>query len=217
MIEQAGAALGEMTAGVESLGAPFRVWVIPALLGLGLAASTGLRTFLPLLMLALAARFGWFGVQLSEQTQWLHSDSAIAALAVAAAVEFTADKVPVLDNALSGVGMLVRPLAAALAAGSLFVGVDPLLAAVAGVIVGAPTALAFNAAQGGVRLASTATTGGLGNPVVSLLEDVLAFFTALLALLSPVLVPILLVILALIAGRAARRVRRRLAERQAGA
>lgn len=217
MIEQAGAALAGMTEGVESLGAPFRVWVIPALLGLGLAASTGLRTFLPLLMLALAARFGWFGVQLSEQTQWLHSDSAIAALAVAAAVEFTADKVPVLDNALSGVGMLVRPLAAALAAGSLFVGVDPLLAAVAGVIVGAPTALAFNAAQGGVRLASTATTGGLGNPVVSLLEDVLAFFTALLALLSPVLVPILLVILALIAGRAARRVRRRLAERQAGA
>lgn len=213
MIEQAGAALAGMTAAVESLGEPFRVWVIPALLGLGLAASTGLRAFLPLLMLALAARFGWFGVQLSEQTQWLHSNSAIAALGVAAAVELTADKVPVLDNALSGVGMLVRPLAAALAAGSLFVGVDPLLAAVAGVIVGAPTALAFNAAQGGVRLASTATTAGVGNPIVSLMEDVLAFFTALLALLSPVLVPALLVILALIAGRAARRVRRRLAER----
>jgi hypothetical protein len=137
----------------------------------------------------------------------------VAALGVAAVAEFTADKVPVVDNALSGVGLIVRPLAAALAAGSLFVGVDPLLAAVAGIIVGAPTALAFNAAQGGLRLASTATTGGLGNPVLSLFEDVLAFFTALLALLAPVLVPVFLVVLALIVGRVARRARRRL-ERQ---
>ncbi|RZJ40720.1 MAG: DUF4126 domain-containing protein, partial [Brevundimonas sp.] len=34
-----------------------QTWVLPALLGLGLASATGLRTFLPLLMLALAARF----------------------------------------------------------------------------------------------------------------------------------------------------------------
>ena len=208
MIEQAGEALGGATAAVEGLGAPFQVWVIPALLGLGLAASTGLRTFLPLLMLALAARFGWFGVELNEQMQWLHSDAAVAALGVAAAVEFTADKIPVVDNALSGVGLVVRPLAAALAAGSLFVGVDPLLAAVAGIMVGAPTALAFNAAQGGLRLASTATTGGLGNPVVSLFEDALAFLTALLALLAPVLVPVFLVILAVVVFRIARRLRR---------
>ena len=208
MIEQAGEALVGATTAVEGLGAPFQVWVIPALLGLGLAASTGLRTFLPLLMLALAARFGWFGVQLNEQMQWLHSDAAVAALGVAAAVEFTADKIPVVDNALSGVGLVVRPLAAALAAGSLFVGVDPLLAAVAGIMVGAPTALAFNAAQGGLRLASTATTGGLGNPVVSLFEDALAFLTALLALLAPVLVPVFLVILAVVVFRIARRLRR---------
>ena len=208
MIEQAGEALVGATTAVEGLGAPFQVWVIPALLGLGLAASTGLRTFLPLLMLALAARFGWFGVELNEQMQWLHSDAAVAALGVAAAVEFTADKIPVVDNALSGIGLVVRPLAAALAAGSLFVGVDPLLAAVAGIIVGAPTALAFNAAQGGLRLASTATTGGLGNPVISLFEDALAFLTALLALLAPVLVPVFLVILAVVVFRIARRFRR---------
>lgn len=211
MIEQIVTTMTGATAAVQGWGEPFSVWVIPALLGLGLAASTGLRTFLPLLMLALAARFGWFGVELNEQMRWLHADAAIAALGVAAAVEFTADKVPVLDNALSSLGLVVRPLAAALAAGSLFVGVDPLLAAVAGIIVGAPTALAFNAAQGGLRLASTAATGGLGNPVVSLLEDVLAFFTALLALLAPVLVPVFLVILALIVGRAARGLRRRFA------
>ena len=78
----------------------------------------------------------------------------------------------------------------------------------AGIIVGAPTALAFNAAQGGLRLASTATTGGLGNPVVSLFEDVLAFLTALLALLAPVLVPVFLFVLAVVVFRTARRLRR---------
>lgn len=217
MIEQAGEALTGAAAAAGAPGSPFQVWVLPALVGLGLAASTGLRTFLPLLMLALAARFGWFGIELNARMQWLHADAAVAALGVAAAVEFVADKIPVVDNALSGIGLVVRPLAAALAAGSLFVGVDPLLAAVAGVIVGAPTALAFNAAQGGLRLASTATTGGLGNPLVSLFEDVLAFFTAFLALLAPLLAPVLLVVLALIVGRAARRVRRRLAGRQAEA
>ncbi|MEH6665114.1 MAG: DUF4126 domain-containing protein [Brevundimonas sp.] len=201
--------LAGVTATVQGWGQPFAVWVVPALLGLGLAASTGLRTFLPLLMLALAARFGWFGVELNEQMRWLHGDAAVAALGVAASVELIADKIPFVDNALSGVGLVVRPLAATLAAGSLFVGVDPLLAAVAGIIVGAPTALAFNAAQGGLRLATTATTGGLGNPVVSLFEDVLAFFTALLALLAPVLVPVFLVVLALVVGRAAGRMRRR--------
>jgi len=208
-MEQLVSTLAGVTATVQGWGQPFAVWVVPALLGLGLAASTGLRTFLPLLMLALAARFGWFGVELNEQMRWLHGDAAVAALGVAASVELIADKIPFVDNALSGVGLVVRPLAATLAAGSLFVGVDPLLAAVAGIIVGAPTALAFNAAQGGLRLATTATTGGLGNPVVSLFEDVLAFFTALLALLAPVLVPVFLVVLALVVGRAAGRMRRR--------
>src|SRR3712207_7476347 len=45
----------------------------------------------------------------------------------------------------------------------------------------APTALAFHTMQTGTRVASTATTGGLGNPLVSLAEDAAAFVTALLA------------------------------------
>jgi hypothetical protein len=87
---------------------------------------------------------------------------------------------------------------------------DPTTAAIAGIIVGAPTALAFNAAQGGARVASTATTGGIGNPVLSLIEDVLSFFTVLLAFIAPVLVPILLVVLMIVLFRLARRLRDRI-------
>lgn len=188
---------------------PLQVWVLPALLGLGLASATGLRTFLPLLMLALAAKFELFGVRLIDQMEWIVSWPAIAALATAATAEFAGDKIPAVDHFLNAVGYVARPLAGAVAAGSVFWAVDPTAAAIAGVIVGAPAALAFNAAQTGARVTSTATTGGLGNPVVSFIEDVLAFLTVIVAFLAPIVIPIVLIVLAIIVFRLARRIRDR--------
>lgn len=188
---------------------PLQVWVLPALLGLGLASATGLRTFLPLLMLALAARFELFGVRLIDQMDWLVSWPAVAALATATVAEFAGDKIPAVDHALNAIGYVTRPAAGAVAAGSVFWAVDPTTAAVAGIIVGAPAALAFNAAQTGARVGSTATTGGLGNPLVSLVEDVLAVLTVLVAFLAPIVVPVLLIVLAIVVFRLARRLRDR--------
>lgn len=188
---------------------PMQVWILPALLGLGLASATGLRTFLPLLMLALAARFELFGVRLIEQMDWLSAWPAIAALGVATGAEFLGDKIPAVDHGLNALGYVTRPLAGAVAAGSVFWAVDPALAAVAGLIVGAPAALAFNAAQTGVRVGSTATTGGLGNPIVSLIEDVLAVLTVIIAFLAPILIPLALLVLAVVVFRLARRIRDR--------
>lgn len=184
-------------------------WVLPVLLGLGLASATGLRTFLPLLMLALAAKFGLFGVELNDQMAWLGSWGAISALGLAASFEFAGDKIAAVDHALNVVGAFTRPIAGALAAASVFQGVDPATAAIAGIIVGAPTALAFNAAQGGTRLASTATTGGLGNPVLSFIEDALAFLTVMIAFVLPLLIPVVLIGLIWIVWRLTRRFRRR--------
>jgi len=203
---------------LEALGVaagPMQVWILPALLGLGLASATGLRTFLPLLMLALAARFEVFDVRLIEQMEWLVSWPAIAALGVATTAEFLGDKVPAIDHGLNALGYVTRPVAGAIAAGSVFWAVDPAMAAVAGLIVGAPAALAFNAAQTGVRVGSTATTGGLGNPVVSLIEDVLAFATVIVAFLAPILIPLVLLVLAVVVFRLARRIRERRAARLA--
>ncbi|MGZ9114395.1 MAG: DUF4126 domain-containing protein [Brevundimonas sp.] len=194
---------------VSAAAGPLQTWVLPALLGLGLASATGLRTFLPLLMLAMAARFEMFGVRLIDQMDWLVSWPAIAALATATVAEFAGDKVPAIDHALNAVGYVTRPVAGAVAAGSVFWGVDPAAAAIAGIIVGAPAALAFNAAQTGVRVGSTATTGGLGNPLVSLIEDFLAFVTVMVAFLAPILIPILMVVFAVLVFRLARRIRDR--------
>lgn len=196
-------------ASVGAAAGPLQTWVLPALLGLGLASATGLRTFLPLLMLALAAKFEMFGVRLIDQMDWLVSWPAIAALATATVAEFAGDKVPAIDHGLNAIGYVTRPVAGAVAAGSVFWNVDPSAAAIAGLIVGAPAALAFNAAQTGVRVGSTATTGGLGNPLVSLVEDVLAFVTVIVAFLAPIIIPVVLLILMVVVFRLARRVRDR--------
>jgi hypothetical protein len=183
-------------------------WVLPALLGLGLAASAGLKTFVPLLVMAVAARFQLFGIELSDAFAWLGSWGALTALSVATLVEITADKIPIVDHALSVFGAVARPVAGALAAAAAFSSLDPATAAVAGLIVGAPTALAVHSAQATTRVASTATTGGLANPAISFVEDVAAFGSAVLALVAPLLVPVIFLVFGLVTWRVIARLRR---------
>ena len=114
-------------------------WILPALLGLGLAASAGLKTFVPLLVLAVAARFHLFGVDLSGSFNWLESNAALVALGLATVVELSADKIPLVDHGLSLFGTVARPVAGALAAAAAFSSLDPATAAIAGLIVGVPS------------------------------------------------------------------------------
>ncbi len=184
-------------------------WVLPTFLGLGLAAACGFRAFLPLLMLSAAVHFDLLGMTLNESFAWIGSTGALVALSIATAAELLADLIPFIDNALSVIGNVSGPIAGAIAAGSVFEAADPSTAAIAGIIVGAPTALAFSATQTGVRAASTATTGGVANPIISILEDVLTFFIAALALLLPLLIPIVVGLLLYVAWRLIKRFRRR--------
>jgi hypothetical protein len=183
-------------------------WILPILLGLGLAASAGLKTFVPLLVMAVASRFGLFGFELTGPFAWLASTGALVGLGLATAAELAADKIPFVDHALSLVGTVARPAAGALAAAAAFSHADPAVAAMAGLVIGAPTALAVHSAQATTRVASTATTGGLGNPVISVVEDVAAFGAALLALAVPLLVPLLLLVAAILVWRALATLRR---------
>lgn len=187
-------------------------WILPALLGIGLAASAGLRTFLPLLLVGLAARFELFGFEPNGAMAWLGSWPAILALGIATAAEFVGDKIPMVDHALSAVGTVSRPVAGTIAAARAFHLADPGTAALAGLIVGAPTAFAFHTAQTGTRVASTATTAGLGNPVVSLVEDVLAVGTVIIAFVAPILIPIVAAIVLFIVWRMVRGLKRRMGD-----
>lgn len=177
------------------------------LLGLGLAASTGLNTFLPLLLLAAAARFNVAGIELGAKFDWLTSDAAMITLIIACVVELIADKIPAVDHFLDSAGTIVRPVAGALASASVLTGVDPIVAAVLGIIVGAPTSLGMHALKAGTRIASSATTFGCANPVISIVEDVIAFGLSVVAIFLPVVVPFALAVLVWMLWRLMKRVR----------
>jgi hypothetical protein len=175
--------------------------LLSAFLGLGLAAATGLRTFLPLLILAVAARFHLFGLTLNAQVGWLASTPMLVGLGVAAAAELVADKFPLVDHALHALGTVTRPLAGALAAGAVFHQLDPGMALLAGLIIGAPTALAFHGVQSTTRLASTATTAGVANPALSFVEDLASGLLAIVAIALPVLAALIVAALLFVGVR----------------
>lgn len=183
--------------------------ILALLLGLGLSASTGLNTFLPLLLLAAAAKFQIAGISLGERFEWLSSDVAIIVLIVACIAELVADKVPAVDHFLDSIGTFVRPVAGAVASASVLTGLDPTVAALVGIMVGAPASLGFHTLKAGTRVASSATTFGCANPFISLAEDFLALVLSIIAIFAPVIVPIALAILVLVLWQVVKRVRGR--------
>ena len=187
-------------------------FILAGLLGLGVAMASGFRAFMPLLMVGLADRFGFAGIELGEGFAWLSSDVALGALTVAMIAEFVADKVPVVDNAMDAVGIVARPAIGAFAAMAAFSSADPAVPALIA-IVAAPAAGAVQLLKGATRVASTASTTGLGNPIVSLFEDVAAVVGVVLAFLAPLLVPLFAAIVLFMAWRAFRFFRARLARR----
>jgi len=163
---------------------------LAAFLGVGLAASTGLNTWLPLLLLSAAARLHLGGIHLSGSFAWLESNVALAVLLVATLIEVIADKVPAVDHFLHGIATFVRPLAAALAVAAAFTKLDPVPAAIIGLMIGTPAALGMHSIKAATRAGSSMTTLGCANPILSIIEDAISFALSTISILMPLLVPI---------------------------
>jgi hypothetical protein len=167
--------------------------------GIGIAAATGLRAFLPLFLIGLAARFGVIG--LHENVAWLTSTHALVALGSATLLEIAADKIPVVDHALDVISTFIRPVAAWIGAYAMLIHwPTPWAQVVATLLAGG--SLAVHALKGTLRLGSTVATGGAANPVVSTGEDAVALSLTAMAVLVPILAVVLLIVAVwLIAGR----------------
>ncbi len=181
--------------------------VLALLLGLGLSASTGLNTFLPLLLLSAAARFHIAGITLGDKFEWLSSDVAIIVLIIASIVELIGDKIPAVDHFLDAAATFVRPVAGTVAAASVLTGVDPTIAAIIGLIIGAPTSFGFHSLKAGTRVASSAATFGCANPIISLVEDLLSIALSVISIFVPLLVPLVLALFAFALWKLVKRIR----------
>jgi len=169
-------------------------------LAVALAACAGLRALLPILLTGLVARMGW--LPLGKPFAFLSTNWALLLFGIATVLEILGDKIPAVDHALDTVHTILRPLAGSmLAAAALSSVSDPATSIALGIILGAPTALVPHAAKATARVISTATTGGLANPVISLLEDVGALVLFVFAVVVPVVVAALMAILTILVLR----------------
>lgn len=159
----------------------------------GLSASAGLNAYVPLLVVALMARFTDL-INLAEPWDALTSWWVIAVLVLLGVVEFFADKIPVVNHANDAIQTFVRPTAGAIlfaASAKVVTDIHPILAIIAGILVAGGVHTAKSAA---VRPVVTATTAGTGNIPVSVAEDVTATILSILAVVLPVIIAALIIL-----------------------
>lgn len=163
-------------------------------LGLGLSAAAGFRVFLPLLALSIGAHFGF--IPLGESWQWAGSSPALITLSIAVLLEIGAYYIPWLDNILDTLAVPLAAIAGTAMVAAVAVDLNPLLTWSLAIIAGGGTAGAIKSANAGTRMLSSATTAGLGNPIVSTAETGASLtMIAISFLLPPLAILIVLVIL----------------------
>jgi hypothetical protein len=169
-------------------------WVVSIALGLGLAAASGLRVFLPLLIAGLAAHAGWIG--LSDHFGWLNSTPVLFALGTAALFEVLAYYVPGVDHLLDVLAAPAAAIAGILTSAAVMTNVSPQLQWPIAIIAGGGIATFTKAASALTRAKTGIATAGLGNPVVSTAETAGATGLALFAILAPLLCLAIVLVLA---------------------
>lgn len=161
--------------------------LIPSLmLGIALSAASGFRVFVPLLIANLAGQFNVF--TLSENMAWLGETPASIILAVAAVFELAAYYVPVIDNLLDTIATPAAVIAGTILTASFLQIEDPVMQWGLGLIAGGGVAGTIQAGTSFLRLGSTKFTGGLGNNILTSIENGLSFFLSIVGLVFPIFI-----------------------------
>ncbi|HPW88557.1 MAG TPA: DUF4126 domain-containing protein [Kaistella chaponensis] len=181
---------------------PFLPYLISAFIGIGLAAATGFRIFLPMFAVSLASYMGW--IPQNENFQWLSGLPTLIATGIAMIVEILAYYIPFVDHLLDTISIPLATVAGSVMFASQFTELGTFPQWALALIAGGGTAAAISSGFAGTRAASTATTGGFGNSVVATTETAGAGLMSFLALAAPVIafvVAVLLLIAVFVFGR----------------
>jgi hypothetical protein len=173
--------------------------LLSIVLGIGLAATAGLRVFVPLLFLALANHFG--AVNIGADFAWLSSTSAIIMLSVAALLEVTAYYVPGLDHLLDTAATPAAVIAGILLSAAVMTDLSPGPKWALAIIAGGGAAALTQISSVVARAHSGAFTAGLGNPIVATVELIGAIIMSVLSLVAPFIAVAVILLFCLIAFR----------------
>ncbi|WP_250121687.1 DUF4126 domain-containing protein [Chroococcidiopsis sp. CCMEE 29] len=167
--------------------------LIEIILGISLSAASGFRVFVPLLALSTAAVVGH--IDLPTSFDWIESPQAFAVFAVACALEIAGYYIPWFDHLLDVAATPAAILAGTVVTASLAPDMNPLVQWTLAVVAGGGTAGITKGLMNLVRATSTATSGGLANPVVATVELGAAIVLSVLALTLPVIAGIVVIAL----------------------
>jgi hypothetical protein len=158
-------------------------FALPIVLGIALAAATGFRVFLPMLVVSAAAYTGH--LSLDNSFAWLGTPAALIMLSVAAVAEILAYYIPVVDNLLDSLATPAAFIAGTIVSAAVMTDVPPMVKWTAAVIAGGGIAGLTQGVTAILRAHSTAWTGGLGNSVIATAELGGALLISFLALAIP--------------------------------
>ena len=167
--------------------------IFSILLGIGLAASVGFRVFVPLFALSIASHYDI--IPLNESWQWVGSPEAMITLGIATVIEIAAYLIPWLDHVLDTIAIPLAAIAGTAVMLSTAADLSPVVTWALAIIAGGGTAAAIKTSTSTTRLASTATTGGIANPVVSTVETGSSILMSVLSFVAPVLAIILVLVI----------------------
>ncbi len=154
------------------------------LVGIGLAAACGFRVFVPFLVISIASLSGH--LELAQGFEWIGTYYALAAFALATVLEILAYYIPWFDNLMDSIATPAAIVAGTAITAAVIGDMSPFLRWSLAVIAGVGVAGAVQGTTVALRGASTATTGGLANPVVSTGELAGSVVTSVLAVVLPV-------------------------------
>lgn len=123
------------------------------------------------------------------------STAAIITLGVATLVEICAYFIPYVDNLLDTVAVPLAALAGTAVMLSTVADLSPVVTWALAIIAGGGTAAAVAGTSSTTRLASTATTGGLANPIVATLETGTSVVMSVVSIFMPILAIVLVVLI----------------------
>ena len=161
-------------------------------MGLALAATCGLRAFLPLFAVGCMGALG--KLDLADSFQWLQQPIALVALGLAVIFEVAGDKFPVVDHFLDSAAVFIKPIAAMIASASVMADMDPMFSTILGLVMGGSMAEGVHLLKMKTRVMSSAMTATVANPFLSLFEDLIAVLATALSLLLPILVLFLAIV-----------------------
>ena len=163
-------------------------------LGLGLAAACGFRVFIPPLMMGVGSRLDLY--KLEGSFVWVDDTWAIAIFAVATLLEIGGYFIPWIDNLLDAVATPAAIIGGIFVTSASLEGeLDPSAQWTLSVIAGGSISGVIQLGTVATRAISTGTTGGLANPIISLLEAVASILCILISLFLVAIIPIVIIFL----------------------